>query len=571
MRLIRSWFAFLPIAAISVTYSACGGGDNSNNGDDGGSDASMNESGGGDAPRDSTGGDGNGGNDSGKKDSGGGNDSGGEAGDDSGGDSGGDTGTDTGGGDGGGVTGASVLQHHKNPNRDGFYVDAALKKSAISTMHLDPNFNATTSGQNFSDPLFMEGGVNGKDAIFVATENNDVFALDATTGAQLWTTNLGTTSPLNTFQCGGIDPIGSTGTPIIDAASRTLFVAGAILVNGAPRYNVFGLSVDTGAIAWTVDVQAKINGFDSTVQSQRSALSLLGGKVFVPFGGLDGDCGNYHGWVVGIPLANPQSPTSWSTAAPSGSGIWGPSGIASDGTSLFAATGNVNGPDPTWSNTNSEALVKLSTAPAFSGQAADYFAPSDWYTNLDMSDADLGSSGVVIFDAPNANPSHLAFVMGKSQTAYILDRTNLAGITNGVSKLGGNGMTFGAMFSYSTAAGTYVGMHQTFSSQNCNGGDFAVLGVSNAAQLSVAWCASSGGGGDPISSSTSPDGSTDSIVWSFGAAGDGTLRAWDADTGMNLFTAGAGVNGNVQHWTSPIIAKGRIYVAGDGAVYAFTL
>jgi hypothetical protein len=566
MRKIRSWFAFVPVAAISVLYGACGGDDNSNNGDDSGTDASMNEGGGGDAPHDSTGGgDGNGGNDSGKNDSGG-NDSAGN-------DSGGNDATGDG-NDGGGGSGASVLQFHKNPNRDGFYFDAALKKSAISTMHLDPNFKAKTSAQTYSQALFMEGGVNGKDALYVATENNDVFALDAATGAQLWITNLGPNEPNGGLDCGNIAPLGSTGTPIIDAASRTLYVSGLIDVNGAPTYKVFSLSVDKGTINWSLDVPATIANFDTKVQSQRSALALLGGKLFVPFGGLDGDCGNYHGWVVGIPVNNPQSATAWATSAQSGGGIWGPSGIASDGTSLYAATGNINGANPMWLNADTEAVVKLSTGPAFSGQAADYFAPSDWYTRLDMNDLDLGSSGVVLFDAPKANPSHLAFVMGKSSNAYLADQTNLGGISDGVSMLAGDSLAFGEMFAYTTAIGTYVGVHQTFhglKSPKCTGGDFGVLSVSTTAQLSVAWCAGSGGGGGPISSSTSADGSTDSIVWSFGAAGDGLLRAWDADTGTNLFTAAAGVGGNVQHWTSPIIAKGRIYMAGDGAVYAFTL
>jgi hypothetical protein len=159
--------------------------------------------------------------------------------------------------------------------------------------------------------------------------------------------------------------------------------------------------------------------------------------------------------------------------------------------------------------------------------------------------------------------------MGKSQTARLVDRTNLGGISDGISHLDGNGEVFGPMFSYSTAKATYVGVQTTFN--GCSGGDFGVLKVSATAQLSLAWCGGSGGAGGEISSSTSPDGSTDSIVWSFGSGGDGILRAWDADSGMKIYEAQSGVGGGVQHWTSPIIAKGRVYMAGDGAVYAFTL
>jgi hypothetical protein len=216
---------------------------------------------------------------------------------------------------------------------------------------------------------------------------------------------------------------------------------------------------------------------------------------------------------------------------------------------------------------NSEAIVKLSTAPAFSGNATDYFAPTDWHT-LDVQDADLGSSGVVLFDAPNATPSHLAFVSGKSATGYLADQTNLGGISNGLSNLAASGQIFGSMFAYTTQQGTYVGAQGQFS--GCSGGDFSVLKVSNTAQLSFAWCGSWAGNGGPISSNTSVGGA-DSIVWSFGAAGNGGLAAFDGDTGTNLLSTTTSVSGTVRHWTSPIIAKGRIYVAGDGKVYAFTL
>jgi putative pyrroloquinoline-quinone binding quinoprotein len=489
--------------------------------------------------------------------------------------SGTDGGTNTG-VDSGGVTGASVLQEHKNATRDGFYLDTALSKAAIHTMHLDTAFSATTSGQTFSDPLFMEGGVNGQDALFVATEQSDVFALDPKTGAQLWTQNLGTavSNGAGLLCAGGsVKPMGVSGTPIIDPASRTLYADAMIVAMTSsgmqPRHYIFSLSVDTGHVNWSIDVTSTISGFDATSHTQRPGLALVGGKLFVAYGGLDGDCDTYHGWVVGVPVNSPMSATAWSTAAPSGAGIWGPSGVASDGTSVFVATGNAHGQYPSvWTQTNSEAIVKLSTAPAFSGNATDYFTQMDW-RNQDIADTDLGSSGLVLFDAPGSTPTHLAFAIGKTSTARLLDQTNLGGISNGISNLGSNGQVFGSLFAYTTSMATYVGAQTTFS--GCTGGDFSVLKVSSTAQLSFAWCASSNGSGGQISSNTAAAG-MDGIVWSFGAAGDGVLRAWDADTGASLaMPSVTAVGGSVQHWTSPIIAKGRIYVAGDGAVYAYTL
>jgi hypothetical protein len=470
-----------------------------------------------------------------------------------------------------GATGPSVLQHHKNASRDGFYVDPALTKAAIHTMHLDSVFSATTSAQTFSQPLYMGAGVNGQDALFVATENNDVYALNPLTGMQLWATPTPLGTPVTGgLQCpGSINPLGVTGTPIIDPVARAMYLDAAT-GGTSPKHMIFSVAIDTGKINWSLDVSATIANFDSTDQNQRGALALLGGTLFVPYGGFDGDCGNYKGWVIAVPVNSPTSATGWATNALSGSGMWGPSGVSTDGTSLFVTTGNTNAQQrPTmWPMANSEAILKLSTAPMFSGNSTDYFAPTNWL-NLDIGDADLDSSGLVLFDAAGATPTHLAFAIGKTGTAYVADRTNLGGIGSGVSSLPANGQAFGSLFAYTTAKGTYVGAQTTFS--GCTGGNFSVLKVSNTGQLSFAWCASSGGEGGPISSSTSADGSTDSIVWSFGAAGDGTLRAWDADTGTNLFSAASPVSGSVQHWTSPIIANGRIYVAGDGRVYAFTL
>ncbi len=77
-------------------------------------------------------------------------------------------------------------------------------------------------------------------------------------------------------------------------------------------------------------------------QNQRGALLILDGRLYVPYGGHFGDCGDYYGWVVGISLRNPRVVVSWRTRA-RGGGIWAPGGITSDGPSLFVVTGNTLG------------------------------------------------------------------------------------------------------------------------------------------------------------------------------------------------------------------------------------
>jgi len=63
------------------------------------------------------------------------------------------------------------------------------------------------------------------------------------------------------------------------------------------------------------------------------------------------------------------------------------------------------------------------------------------------------------------------------------------------------------------------------------------------------------------------------IVWGIGAQGDGKLHGFDGDTGAAIF-AGGGANevmSGTRRFNTGIVARGRIYVAGDNKVYAFSV
>src|SRR5213078_2828552 len=140
------------------------------------------------------------------------------------------------------------------------------------------------------------------------------------------------------LQCGNINPVGITGTPAVDLASRSLFFDA--LISGSPiKHFIFSLNVDTGATNWSVDVNNAVQNFASVVQEERGALAFVNGVVYVAYSGYDGDCGAYHGWVVGVDINNPSNVMAWATDA-EGGGIWGHGGVASDGTKMFIVTGN---------------------------------------------------------------------------------------------------------------------------------------------------------------------------------------------------------------------------------------
>jgi hypothetical protein len=346
---------------------------------------------------------------------------------------GGATGTaGSGGGSGGSVAvGDSVLMHHKNASRDGVYVEPALTKTAAAGLHKDTTFTSTAvQGQVYAQPLFVDGGGSGRDLIIVATQTNNVYAFDAANGSQVWMKNLGNSVPLAKMPCGNIDPYGITSTPVIDLGSRSVFVGAMTSPDDGTtkKHQIFALSIDDGTTkaGWPVDVGAKaVSGattFNVAPQSQRGALAFVNGTVYVGYGGLYGDCGDYHGWLVAVSAADPTNVQAWATSAKAG-GVWGPGGVASDGTNLYVTTGNTMGATTTWGG--GEGLLRFTPGASFS--VPTYWAPSNWVT-LDNGDTDVGGSGPVLVDLQGATPSALALALGKDGNAYLLDRNGLSGV-----------------------------------------------------------------------------------------------------------------------------------------------
>src|SRR5439155_1207365 len=271
--------------------------------------------------------------------------------------------------------------------------------------------------------LYIEGGPKGPMVIAV-TESNNVYALNADTGLPIWSrTDIG--PPVQTTPCGGFNPTGITGTPVVDVASGSLFFDA--LIDGSPnKHFIYSLNVDTGVTTpgWPVDVNAtaSYNGIDfvSLAQEERGGLALVNGIVYVSYSGYLGDCGNYHGWVVGVDINNPLTVGGWATTA-IGGGIWGHGGVASDGTNMFVVTGNTFNTGGNWMG--GEAIIRLQAGPTWTGQPTDYWVPTNWFS-LDNSDTDLGGVSATVVDVPGATPSQLVLALGKDSNAFLLNRNN---------------------------------------------------------------------------------------------------------------------------------------------------
>ena len=465
----------------------------------------------------------------------------------------------------------NVTQYHNHISRDGLYVDPAFTYASASNLTRDLSFSGVISGNVYAQPLYIEGNPTGQAMIIAVTESNNVYALDAGDGTIIWQDHAGAPVPLANLPCGNIDPLGITGTPVVDLPTRSLFFdAMTTPDNGnTKKHLIFSVNVDTGLTnsGWPVYVDAAAvssnSSFTSYTQNERGALADFNGMIYVPYGGHYGDCMTYHGWIVGVPVGNPASVTAWATSANQG-GAWSVGGVAGDGTNLFLATGNTGNTGGVWSG--GEAIIRFQPGPVFSGLTNDYWSPTDWVT-LDNMDWDIGGTGPLIVDVPGANPSNLVVALGKDKNAYLLNRNNLGGITAPVAVESiSSSEIVQAAATYRTASGTYVVF-------NGNGNNLVTFRITPTSPPTIqnAWAESENGRGSPFVTST--DGTNNMVVWGIGAETGQRLYGFNGDTGATVFNGG-GANelmANTRHFQTAIAARGRIYVGTDNQVFAFTV
>src|SRR5258708_7961297 len=292
--------------------------------------------------------------------------------------------------------------HHDNA-RTGYLPNVPDPKQLIHA------WTAKLDGAAYAEPLVIG------DSVIVATEGDSLYSLDARTGQVQWRTNVGNPVPTSTLTCiATINVIGITGTPVYDPASGLVFAVAEVT---GPSHVLVGVDLNTGkvVIQRPVDVPKMA---PPRIYLQRPALALSNGMVYIGFGSLADDCGNYHGTIVasqtdgGGPLLSYQVPT-----LTEGGGIWGTSGPAVDQNGkIYVSTANEDAMNSTtWDLSN--AVLRLS--PTL--QLEDSFAPAQWLIQ-DTGNQDLGSMG------PSLLPGGLVFIAGKAGTGYLLHSNALGGI-----------------------------------------------------------------------------------------------------------------------------------------------
>jgi hypothetical protein len=468
---------------------------------------------------------------------------------------------------------ATVPTYHADAARSGHYVVPGLTWAHAGNMRQDAAFDGRVPGNIYAQPLYWrrEGVAGG--LVIVATEDNVVAALDAITGTTVWQQSLGPAVPRSLIHCGNINPLGITGTPVIDERAGALYLDAMINRGDGPRHFVFGLSLADGAVlpGWPVDTAASLDAigvsFDPRVQNQRGALTMVGDLLYVPYGGHFGACGKYHGSVVGFRLDKPAAFAAWQTSG-IGGGNWAPGGIAFDGQYLFIGTGPNSGFDHDWSG--GQAVIRLPPDLDRRPTPQDFFAVGGdqvWAH-------DLGGSNPLPIDLPEGGPhSALLITFAREGKAYLLDRAELGGVDHPL-----DAQTI-AQSGIITSPATYRVGHDTMvafqaTGSSCpagkEGAGVMALRITGGPQPSMqtAWCAKLLGFQEGAVVTTSDD-AADPIVWIVGAEYDDQLHGFRGDNGEVVFTSDP--LPGLRHFVTVLAAAGRLYVAGDGRVFAFGL
>jgi hypothetical protein len=285
--------------------------------------------------------------------------------------------------------------YHRTQDRTGFTPGLPMP-----TM-LKPWWSRVLDGQVYAQPLVVGS------LVIVATERDSVDAYSLRAGGPLaWRAKLGNPDLAGSLPCGNISPyVGITGTPVYDQASGLVFV---VTETTGSVHTLYALSAVTGRVHWKRNVD--IAGRSRNAEQQRGALAVANGRVYVPFGGRYGDCGNYAGYVVSAPTSGSGPSTFFSsvTSRSSEGGIWTAPGlsIAADGT-LLASVGNGAATAGAWDG--SDSVVRLSAGL----RRLAFFVPAGWAAE-NAGDVDLGSSGPMLL------PGNRALVSGKGGDVYLL-------------------------------------------------------------------------------------------------------------------------------------------------------
>ena len=529
---------------------------------------------------------------------------------------------------------ASVLTYHNDGSSDGQNLaETTLTPADVNSAQFGELDTVALDGQVYAQPLYVPGvAVSGQgihNVVYVATENDSLYAIDADTGAVLWKDSFIdqaagiTTVPSADTDSVSITPqVGITSTPVIDGATGTLFLVAETkdVVGGVDHYvqTLHAIDITSGdeklggpvVIADTSyngstytynsgpsvagDGAGSVDGvvyYNALLQNQRPALTLADGNVYIASAHLGFNTS--HGWIIGY-SATTLALTAVFNTSPNGSdaSIWeSGGGLAVDSSGdLYFETGNgtfdttLNAAGFPIDGDYGDSFVKIapdsSTAedPNINGwglKVVDYFTPSDQAT-LDANDEDLGSGGPMLLPASAGDAAHpnLLIGAGKQGTIYLIDCNDM-----------GHYNPNGDMVVQESAPGA-IGMPNpiftggSFGTAAYFDGSFYYGGIGDyIKQFSVADAAfnttptsesASAFGYPGTTPSISADGSSDGILWgldnsAYGGGGPAVLDAYEASDLSDELYSSAQASGG-RDQAGPAV-KFTVPTVANGKVY----
>ncbi len=502
----------------------------------------------------------------------------------------------------------SVTTQHNNNMRTGANTgETSLTPLNVSQDTFGLLYTQPVDGYIVAQPLILSGitipGKGKHNVVYVATEHNSVYAYDASSNTGVsadpfWHVNFGASVPW--WEVGTEDipvEIGITSTPVIDTASKTLFVVAKTKESdGTYAQRLHALDVTTGAERANspVLIQASVDGvgdgningkvyLDPLRHMNRVGLLLQNGVVYIGFGS-HGDNIPYHGWILGynaktlaqsfVYCSSPNAVTDPSGYPIGAGGIWmSGGGLPASGDSIYFQVGNgsfsankidANGQP---GKDYGDSFVRVS---ASKQTVLDYFTPFN-QNDLNIYDADLGSGGTILLPTSMGSTAHPRLLLGagKQGTIYIIDRFNMgkfnssddSQIVQSLPNAIGGAWSQPAYFNGSIY---YQG----------NGDSLKAFSIANG-KLSGPTSQSTDYFTYPgATPSVSSYGSKTGIVWVIENGGSALLHAYDAkDVSKPLYNSGLTNNrdaiGSYVKFTVPTIANGKVFVGTQSGISVF--
>ena len=512
-----------------------------------------------------------------------------------------------------------VTTYHNDISRTGQNTqETTLTPANVNSTNFGRLFTVPVDGTVYTQPLYLSNvTIAGATShvVFVATEHDSVYAIDADSGRIYWQKSLiptgGSAVNSNTdLACGDIaTEVGITGTPVIDSTSGTLYVVAKVKVNGAISQYLHALDISTAAekFGGPVRIQASVPGkagdgdgsfvtFNPKTENQRAALLLENGHIIISWAS-HCDIAPWHGWLLSYGASTLIQEAAYNASADgSDGGIWmGAGGPAADAAgNVYIATGNGS-----WNGTTNlgNSIIRLGPPANGTFPTVDYFTPYN-QSALSLDDQDVSAGGLVLLPTLPSGQQLLALA-GKEGRIYLVNRNDMGkycGTQPGCTASDPNivqeipnqfsGGLWGTPAYWNGSVYWVGGSDDTgatvpLKAYSFNAGNSGLLSTTPTSTSAKAFAFTG-----PIPSISS-NGQTDGIVWGLDNAAYGSscsngvncqvLYAYDAaNLGRMLYNSSqaAGnrdVPGGAVKLTTPTVANGKVYVASKRAISGFGL